>query len=99
MAALCYLLPCGHPSKPPLNPLLLCCCCCCFAAGIVPIIASWFISPLMAALACLFFFVVLRSLVLRRANSTNLSFYVLPLLFFITIFINLFFILVSVIVW
>jgi phosphate/sulfate permease len=63
----------------------------------VPIVASWFISPLMAALICLLFFVVLRWAVLRRANSTNMAFYVLPFLFVFTIWVNLFFVLVSVV--
>jgi sodium-dependent phosphate transporter len=65
------------------------------AAGIVPIIASWFISPLMAALICLLFFVAVRWAVLRRQNSTNMAFYVLPFLFVFTIWVNLFFVLVG----
>lgn len=95
----------GPLSRAPCSSHQHSCCCCCLvlrvcspppstAAGVVPIIASWFISPLLAALICLAFFVVLRSLVLRRANSTRISFYVLPLLLVITVFINLFFILV-----
>jgi phosphate/sulfate permease len=50
------------------------------AGGIVPIIASWFISPLAAALFCCFLFVLIRTLVLRRDNSTKIAFYVLPVL-------------------
>jgi sodium-dependent phosphate transporter len=72
---------------------VLCCHLCC-AAGIVPIVASWFISPLMAALFCLLFFVVLRFAVLRRVNSTSIAFWVLPGLLVFTVWVNLFFILV-----
>lgn len=64
-----------------------------YVSGIVPIIASWFISPLMAALICLIFFVAIRTLVLRRANSTNVAFWVLPFLLIFTIWVNLFFVL------
>lgn len=53
-----------------------------------------FISPLMAALICLLFFVIIRTCVLRRQNSTNISFWVLPLLLVFTIWVNLFFVLV-----
>jgi phosphate/sulfate permease len=63
--------------------------------GIVPIIISWFLSPLMAALITLVLFLIVRTLVLRRANSTKIAFYVLPVLILLTFFINLFFILVS----
>jgi phosphate/sulfate permease len=63
--------------------------------GIVPIVISWFLSPLMAALITLVLFLVVRTLVLRRANSTKIAFYVLPVLILLTFFINLFFILVS----
>jgi phosphate/sulfate permease len=63
--------------------------------GIGPIVASWFISPLLAALITLFFFLVIRSLVLRRPNSTKLAFWMLPALLFITVFVSLIFVLVS----
>ena len=58
------------------------------------IVISWFLSPLAAALIALIIFVAVRTVVLRRPNSTSMAFYVLPLLILITIWVNLFFILV-----
>jgi phosphate/sulfate permease len=66
-----------------------------YVGGIVPIVISWFLSPLLAALITLVLFLAVRTLVLRRANSTKIAFYVLPVLILLTFFINLFFILVS----
>jgi sodium-dependent phosphate transporter len=66
-----------------------------YVGGIVPVIVSWFLSPLLAALITLVLFLLVRTLVLRRANSTKIAFWVLPVLMMITFFINLFFILVS----
>lgn len=64
-----------------------------YVAGIVPIIISWFLSPLLAALITLVLFLIIRTLVLRQANSTKIAFWVLPILMLFTFFINLFFIL------
>jgi sodium-dependent phosphate transporter len=59
----------------------------------VPVFVSWFLSPLLAALVTLVIFLLVRTLVLRRQNSTKIAYWVLPILVFVTIFINLFFIL------
>lgn len=67
-----------------------------YVNGIVPIVISWFLSPIAAAIVCLVIFLLVRTAVLRRSNSTKLAFYVLPLLIIITIWVNLFFILVRV---
>jgi solute carrier family 20 (sodium-dependent phosphate transporter) len=64
-----------------------------FIGGMVPVFVSWFLSPLVAALITLVLFLVIRTLVLRRANSTKIAYWVLPVLVCVTIFINLFFIL------
>ena len=66
-----------------------------YVSGIVPVVISWFLSPLLAALITLVLFLIIRTLVLRRANSTKVAFWVLPVLMVLTFFINLFFILVS----
>jgi sodium-dependent phosphate transporter len=66
-----------------------------FMKGIGPIVMSWFLSPLLAAIVTLVLFLIIRTLVLRRANSTKIAFWVLPVLMILTFFINLFFILVS----
>ena len=59
----------------------------------VPVFVSWFLSPLLAALITLVLFLIIRTAVLRRANSTKIAYWVLPILVFVTIFVNLFFIL------
>ncbi|WIA18457.1 hypothetical protein OEZ85_009915 [Tetradesmus obliquus] len=64
-----------------------------YVGGIVPVVISWFLSPLMAALITLVLFLLVRTLVLRRAASTKIAFWVLPVLMLLTFFINLFFIL------
>jgi len=66
-----------------------------FIKGIVPVVISWFLSPLLAALITLVLFLIVRTFVLRRPNSTKIAFWVLPILMILTFFINLFFILVS----
>lgn len=64
-----------------------------YVSGIVPVVLSWFIAPLCAAFACLVIFLLVRTLVLRRKNSTQIAFWVLPILIIITVWVNLFFIL------
>lgn len=64
-----------------------------YVNGIVPIVISWFLSPIAAALVCLIIFLIVRTLVLRSENSTKRAFYALPLLIIVTIWVNLFFIL------
>lgn len=64
-----------------------------YIGGMVPVFVSWFLSPLMAALITLVIFIIIRTVVLRRANSTKIAFWVLPVLVFVTIWVNLFFIL------
>lgn len=66
-----------------------------YIGGITPVVISWFLSPLLAALVTLILFLIIRTAVLRRANSTKIAFWVLPLLLLLTFFINLFFILVG----
>lgn len=60
--------------------------------GVVIIIASWFISPLCAAICAITFFLVVRTLILRRQNSVTLATWALPIIIVITLFINLFFV-------
>lgn len=66
-----------------------------YVDGIVPIVISWFLSPIAAAIVCFVIFLAVRTLVLRRQNSTKLAMWVLPVLIIVTIWVNLFFILVS----
>lgn len=60
--------------------------------GVVPIIMSWFLSPVLTATAAALIFFILRTCVLRRQNSYNLAFWVLPIAVFITTFVNTYFV-------
>jgi sodium-dependent phosphate transporter len=56
--------------------------------GVVPIILSWFFSPVLTGCASALIFSLVRSLVMRRKNARDLVFWVLPPAVFITIFIS-----------
>lgn len=60
--------------------------------GVVVIVASWIVSPLCAAIAAVSFFLIVRTLILRRENSVRYSLWALPVIITITIFINVFFV-------
>jgi hypothetical protein len=76
-------------------------CCCASVPGHLPahllvvlllllllqIIISWFLSPIAAALVCLAIFLIIRTFVLRRPNSTKIAFWVLPVLIIVTIWV------------
>lgn len=64
-----------------------------YVKGVVPIFVSWITSPLMSSLLSMLLFYVNRLIVLRNKNSTAIAYYTFPPLVFITVFINLFFIL------
>jgi sodium-dependent phosphate transporter len=65
-------------------------------AGVVVIVASWFISPLMAGILSYLLYLVLRICVLRGEGSYKKAIFCLPVLLFITLFVNMFFILYKV---
>ena len=60
--------------------------------GVVPIVLSWFFSPILTGLAAATIFTIVRTAVLRRQNAHNLAFWVLPPAVFVTLFINIFFV-------
>jgi sodium-dependent phosphate transporter len=60
--------------------------------GVVPIVLSWFVSPVLTGLVSALIFNICRTLVLRRRNAFRMSFYVLPPLVMLTVWINLFFV-------
>lgn len=60
--------------------------------GVVPIILSWFISPILTGFASALIFWLSRTLVLRRENSYQLSFYTLPIFVLLTTWINVYFV-------
>jgi sodium-dependent phosphate transporter len=64
-----------------------------YIKGLLPIFISWVTSPLMSSILSVIIYISNRTLVLRRQNSKQIVFYAFPPLVFITIFINLFFVL------
>jgi sodium-dependent phosphate transporter len=57
-------------------------------SGIVPIVLSWAISPVLAGLVGAIIFLLIRTLVLRRKNSTGISYWALPVFVLVTIWVN-----------
>lgn len=60
--------------------------------GMVPVILSWFVSPILAFIATSILFLGVRTLVLRRKNSFNLGCIALPFLVGLTFFVIVVFI-------
>lgn len=60
--------------------------------GMVPIILSWFVSPILAFIATSILFVGVRTMVLRRKNSFNLGCIALAFLVGLTFFVIVVFI-------
>ncbi|BBN09031.1 solute carrier family 20 (sodium-dependent phosphate transporter) [Marchantia polymorpha subsp. ruderalis] len=60
--------------------------------GVVAIVLSWFVSPILSGLTAALIFFVVRSLVLRQKNAYSLAFWTLPPFVLITTFINLYFV-------
>lgn len=81
----------------PVTQLTACLCFCALSVlsvqGVVPIIMSWFFSPILTGAASALIFFLVRTCVMRRQNARNLVFWVLPVAVFITLFINVFFVL------
>jgi solute carrier family 20 (sodium-dependent phosphate transporter) len=65
-------------------------------AGVLPIILSWFVAPVLTAIGSMLIFGIIRFLVLRRENGLKLSYYVLPPAVFITTWINMYFVFTKV---
>lgn len=64
-----------------------------YVTGLVPVVISWFISPILSSIIAAILFVLNRTLVLRRERAAFLAYFALPPLVFITVFINVFFVL------
>ncbi|GAX82464.1 hypothetical protein CEUSTIGMA_g9891.t1 [Chlamydomonas eustigma] len=64
-----------------------------YTKGFLPVVLSWFFSPIIGGVLSSIIFYLNRHLILRRNNSANLAIWSLPLLLFITIFINMLFVL------
>lgn len=64
--------------------------------GVVAIILTWFIAPVLTGLVAAVIFLLVRTCVLRRKFAYTISFWLFPLLVFITVFINIFFVFTKV---
>jgi len=60
--------------------------------GVVGVIASWVISPLLSGIFAIIIFLLVRTLVLRRRNSAKLALATQPIWYFLAISITVFFI-------
>jgi len=60
--------------------------------GVVPIVIAWFFAPITTGFASAVLFMILRTLVLRTANSFNKALYLLPLFVLFTCWINVYFV-------
>jgi|APGre2960657423_1045063.scaffolds.fasta_scaffold00013_38 sodium-dependent phosphate transporter len=66
-----------------------------YMKGVVPIVVSWFTSPILSAGFSALIFWLTRTLILRSNNSLQRSYHLLPVLTCITFGINSYFILVK----
>jgi phosphate/sulfate permease len=60
-----------------------------FSRGFLPVVLSWFFSPIIAGCLSAIIFNINRFAILRRKNSTMLAIYSLPILIFFTFWINI----------
>lgn len=60
--------------------------------GVVPIVVSWLVSPVLTALASAIIFSGTRTLILRHENSYKRVWWMLPLLVYLTTWINVYFV-------
>lgn len=60
--------------------------------GVVGIIISWFVSPILSGLFSVMFFTFVRTFILRSTNSFNRALKFYPILIFLAVWINIFFI-------
>nr|WNH14451.1 phosphate transporter B 1;1 [Pteris vittata] len=60
--------------------------------GVLPIVMGWFIAPILTGATAAFFFFILRTIVLRRRNAFQLSFWVLPPVVFAVTMVNIYFV-------
>ncbi|GIL62135.1 hypothetical protein Vafri_16409 [Volvox africanus] len=63
-----------------------------YSKGLVPVVCSWFVSPIMSGIAAAVIFAFNRHVILRRANSTTWAIYMYPILVGVTVYINVFFV-------
>eukprot|EP00798_Chlamydomonas_sp_ICE-L_P004400 gene4400-14525_t len=64
-----------------------------YSKGFLPVVLSWFFSPLIGGILSAIFFSASKYIILRRENSSKWAIWSLPFLLFLTFFINLMFVL------
>lgn len=64
-----------------------------FSKGLLPVVLSWFFSPIIGGILSSIIFLINRTFILRSKHSTNRAIWSLPILLFITFFINIMFVL------
>lgn len=64
-----------------------------YVKGFLPVVLSWFFSPIVGGILSSIIFTLNKFCILRRRNSTMLAIWSLPILLFITLFINIMFVL------
>jgi phosphate/sulfate permease len=64
--------------------------------GFVPIVCSWFISPIFTGVCAALLFTIIRLVVLKRKNSYQLSFFLLPFFVALTVWLCIYFTLTKV---
>ena len=64
-----------------------------YSRGLLPVVLSWFFSPLIGAILSSIIFLLNRTLILRSKNSMSRALWSIPFLIFITLFINIMFVL------
>ncbi|KEG11413.1 phosphate-repressible phosphate permease [Trypanosoma grayi] len=64
-----------------------------FVEGVVPIVASWFISPVLTGAAAAAMYGLVRFFVLKPQNSVKRALYVIPFIVSVTFFLEAFFVL------
>ena len=62
----------------------------------VPIVLTWFVSPILTAACSVLLFWLVRFTVLRRPNAAKRAFWVLPPAVVVTFFICIYFVLTKV---
>ena len=65
-------------------------------SGLVSIVLAWFIAPLLTGLASALFFTIIRTVILRRKQALQLSFWLLPVAVLATSWVNIYFVLTKV---
>jgi phosphate/sulfate permease len=61
--------------------------------GVSAVVLSWIVSPLLSGIVSVAFFWFARTFILRSDDSYSRSFYFLPMLVFVCVFINAFYVL------